>query len=72
MKLGILTAVLLYELIVILGVGLYLARLQRKRAAANEMHEGDFLLSGRNLPTPVLGVTLALTVLGTVHIVGLF
>jgi len=72
MKLGILTAVLLYEVIVILGIGLYLARLQAKRAAAKELHEGDFLLSGRNLPTPVLGVTLALTVLGTVHILGLF
>jgi len=72
MRLGILTAVLLYEIVVILGVGLYLAGLQRKRAAAKESHEGDFLLSGRNLPMPVLAVTLALTVLGTVHIVGLF
>ena len=66
MNLGILIAVLAYELIVIVGLGLYLS----KKSDAKE--EGAFLLSNRDLPVAVVAVTLALTVLGTPHIFGLF
>ena len=61
MKYSILIAVLVYEVLVIGGVGLFLAR----REARREQREGDFALGGRNLPVSVVAVTLALTVLGT-------
>jgi SSS family solute:Na+ symporter len=64
MQLGILTAVLLYELVSILGVSWYLSRKQ---------HSPDsFLLAGRSIPWGMLAVTMALTVLGTPHILGMF
>ena len=66
MNWGILTAVLAYEIIVIVGLGLYFAKKQKKEA------DGGFLLSNRDLPVAVVAVTLALTVLGTPHIFGLF
>jgi SSS family solute:Na+ symporter len=65
---GILIAVLVYEIVIILGVGLWLAR----REAAQPHGEGDFALAGRHLPVPVVAITLALTVLGTAHILGIF
>ena len=68
MNTGILIAVLIYEVGIILGVGLWLA----KREAAHAKHEGDFALAGRHLPVPVIAITLALTVLGTAHILGVF
>ena len=68
MNTGILIAVLIYEVSIILGVGLWLA----KREAAHAKHEGDFALAGRHLPVPVIAITLALTVLGTAHILGVF
>ena len=68
MNWGILIAVLAYEVVVIVGIGAYLSR-QAKKA---EEGEGGFLLSNRDLPVAVVAVTLALTVLGTPHIFGLF
>ena len=68
MNIGILVAVLIYEVVIILGVGLWLA----KREAAHAAEEGDFALAGRHLPLPVVAITLALTVLGTAHILGIF
>ncbi|HEY5622452.1 MAG TPA: sodium:solute symporter family protein [Gammaproteobacteria bacterium] len=68
MNAGILLAVLVYEIVIILGVGLWLAR----REAARPHGEGDFALAGRHLPVPVVAITLALTVLGTAHILGIF
>jgi SSS family solute:Na+ symporter len=65
---GILIAVLIYEVAIILGIGLWLAR----REAAHAHREGDFALAGRDLPVPVVAITLALTVLGTAHILGIF
>ncbi len=67
MKWGILISVLLYELVAIVGIGVFLSRRQKKGKSG----EG-FLLSNRDLPTAVVAVTLALTVLGTPHIFGLF
>ena len=57
---GMLIAVLLYELVVIGGIGLWLYKQRAGRAHA----EGDFALGGRGLPLPVTAITLALTVLG--------
>lgn len=68
MNIGILIAVLVYEVAIILGVGLWIA----KREASHPAHEGDFALAGRHLPLPVVAITLALTVLGTAHILGIF
>lgn len=68
MNAGILIAVLVYEVVIILGVGIWLA----KRDASRPSREGDFALAGRNLPVPVVAITLALTVLGTAHILGIF
>ncbi len=55
-------------MVIILGIGLWLA----KRDASHAHHEGDFALAGRHLPVPVVAITLALTVLGTAHILGIF
>ncbi len=68
MNAGILIAVLIYEVVIILGIGLWLA----KRDASHPHREGDFALAGRHLPVPVIAITLALTVLGTAHILGIF
>lgn len=68
MNTGILIAVLIYEVVLIIGVGLWLA----KRDKGQEGGEGSFALAGRNLPMPVVAITLALTVLGTAHILGVF
>lgn len=68
MNTGLLIAVLVYEVALILGVGLFIARRERNQTK----HEGDFALAGRNLPVPVVAITLALTVLGTAHILGVF
>jgi len=68
MQYGIIIAVFIYELAVIAGVGWYLARKE-----AGQVHqEGDFALGGRSLPVSVVAVTMALTVLGTAHILGVF
>ncbi|MDN5345108.1 MAG: solute:Na+ symporter, family [Clostridia bacterium] len=65
MRTGVLIAVIIYEFVVTVGVGLILA--MRQRGAREE-----FLLAGRDMPAPILGITMALTVLGTAHILGLF
>ncbi|MEM9287437.1 MAG: sodium:solute symporter family protein [Pseudomonadota bacterium] len=67
MDLPLLIGVLAYELVVIVGLGIWLQR-QHKSDAGDE----EFALAGRDLPIPVVAVTLALTVLGTAHILGVF
>ena len=66
MNYTMLAAVLAYEIIVIVGLGIWLQR--RRDAAAKD----EFALAHRSLPMPVVAVTLALTVLGTAHILGVF
>jgi len=68
MQYGIIIAVFVYEVAVIAGVAWYLSRKRKDQATA----EGEFALGGRSLPTSVVAVTLALTVLGTAHILGVF
>ena len=69
MNWGILIAVLVYEIVVIVGFGLYFSKKQEQIANGDG---SSFLLSNRDLPVAVVAVTLALTVLGTPHIFGLF
>ena len=68
MKYGILIAVFIYELVIILGVGWWLTH----REAGKRDQEGNFTLGGRSLPVGVVAATMALTVLGTAHILGVF
>ncbi|MGI6258075.1 MAG: sodium:solute symporter family protein [Anaerovoracaceae bacterium] len=68
MQYGIIIAVVIYELIVILGVS---AVLRKKEAEALEK-EGGFALAGRSMGVAVLSPTIALTVLGAAHITGVF
>jgi hypothetical protein len=67
-KIGILLAVLAYLFILVVGVGSWLARREKKKEAV----DGEFALGGRSLSTPVVAVTLAFSVLGTAHILGVF
>ncbi|MEM8935995.1 MAG: sodium:solute symporter family protein [Pseudomonadota bacterium] len=62
----LLIGVLAYELVVIVGLGVWLQRRHSVQA------KDEFALAGRDLPVPVVAVTLALTVLGTAHILGVF
>jgi len=66
MKIGILVAVILYEIITIIGVGIAISIKNRKKAAGAE----GFALAGKGLGTIQVGVTLALTMLGSAHIWG--
>jgi Na+/proline symporter len=66
MRIGVLAIVLIYEIIVIFGVG---AIISKRR---NKEEEGGFALGGRNMGVIVLAPTIALTVLGTAHILGVF
>lgn len=68
MDLPLLIGVFAYEIIVIVGLGLWLQRRHAKKAVSAD----EFALAGRDLPMPVVAVTLALTVLGTAHILGVF
>lgn len=63
---GLLLGVLAYELVVIVGLGIWLQSRHSSGSAS------EFALAGRDLPTAVVAVTLALTVLGTAHILGVF
>lgn len=66
MRIGVLAIVLIYEILVIFGVGYVISK---KR---NKDEEGGFALGGRNMGVLVLASTIALTVLGTAHILGVF
>ncbi len=66
MNVGVLVFVLIYELATIFGVGFFLARKKKKTGDG----EGDFAFSGKGLTTAHVGVTLALTMLGSAHIWG--
>lgn len=68
MRIGILIAVLAYEIIAIFGVGLFLAWRNRKKVAK----EGDFALMGRNMGIMALGSTVALCAVGSAHFLGVF
>lgn len=69
MKQGILTAVIAYELITIVLVGIWVARIQARRKG---QESETFTHAGHGLPVPAVALTLALTVLGAVHVIGVF
>jgi len=68
MRTELIIAVIALQLVPIIGVWLWIA--SQKHGAAGAVSE--FALAGRALPMPVVAATLALTVLGTPHIVGIF
>ncbi len=68
MNVTLLIAVLAYELLLIGGIAFWLTRKSRKAAS----QDGEFELAGRSLPVAVVAPTMALTVLGTAHILGIF
>lgn len=69
MNYGVVISVIIYELVVILGCAAWL-KYKQKRAATSEKE--DFALGGRNMGVAVLAPTIALTVLGSAHITGVF
>jgi len=69
MNISLIICVLAYELILIVGVGYYVSR-QAKHAT--KLHDAEFTHGGRQLGVTVIAATLALTVLGTPHIMGIF
>lgn len=66
MKMGVLAIVLIYEIIVIFGVGYFISKRRDKD------QEGGFALGGRSMGVLILAPTAALTVLGSAHILGVF
>ena len=70
MNYGIVISVVIYELVVILGCAVWLKIKEKKQAAAPT--DEDFALGGRNMGVIVLAPTIALTVLGSAHITGVF
>lgn len=66
---GVIIGVIAYLLIVIVGIGAYIATKAKKVEAEGG---ASFLLSNRDLPVSVLAVTMALTVLGAAHVLGGF
>jgi len=61
----VLSIVIVYELLSVVGVGL-LIRVLAKRRGESE----DFVTANRSLSAPVIGVTLGLTYLGSLHVFG--
>ncbi|MBE6032543.1 MAG: sodium:solute symporter family protein [Clostridiales bacterium] len=68
MKIGIIIGVLIYEIIVVFGIGAIVAWRNKKHAH----NEGEFALGGRNMTFAMLVPTIALTGLGSAHITGMF
>lgn len=68
MNLTILIAVFVYEIVLIVGIATWLNF--KKNTSATE--DAAFELGGRNLPATVIVPTLALTILGSAHILGIF
>ena len=64
MNIGILAAVLIYEVISIVGVGAFIAYRNKKKGGEEA---GGFAFAGGGLPASLVGITLALTLLGSAH-----
>lgn len=62
MNLGVLIAVLIYEVVSIAGVTIFITRRNR-----GKQKEGSFAFAGGGLSAPLVGITLALTLLGNAH-----
>ena len=66
MNYSMLLLVLAYEILLIGGVGAFLAWRQSKSAPEKD----GFALAGRHLPVPAVATTMALTVLGSALYIG--
>lgn len=64
MNLAVLVIVLIYEIVSIVGIGAFVAY-QNKKKGGHE--EGSFAFAGGGLPASLVGITLALTLLGSAH-----
>lgn len=60
----IIFVVVLYEVLSVVGIGFYLNRKRKKESG------GGFSNANQSLSVPVIGVTLALTFLGSLHVFG--
>ena len=64
MNWGVLIAVLIYEVVSIVGIGAFMAYKNKKSGGAES---GSFAFAGGGLPASLVGITLALTLLGSAH-----
>jgi SSS family solute:Na+ symporter len=64
MNIVVLIIVLLYEFVSIFGIGLFINRRNKKKGAEEA---GGFAFAGGGLPASLMGITLALTLLGSAH-----
>ena len=64
MNWGVLIAVLIYEVVSIVGIGAFMAYKNKKSGGAES---GSFAFAGGALPASLVGITLALTLLGSAH-----
>ncbi|MCR5083148.1 MAG: sodium:solute symporter family protein [Parasporobacterium sp.] len=65
MQLIVLIAVVLYEIVSIVGVSAIINYRKKKKGGAEE--KGSFAFAGGGLPASLVGITLALTLLGSAH-----
>ncbi|MFP3156261.1 sodium:solute symporter family protein [Lachnospiraceae bacterium ZAX-1] len=70
-SIGILITVLLYEIVSIGGVSLYLVNKEKKTKRKIADAGDDFVTADRSMGSPLVGVSLALAVLGAVHVFGI-
>ncbi|MCI8993930.1 MAG: sodium:solute symporter family protein [Eubacterium sp.] len=64
MNIAVLIVVLLYEFVSILGIGMFINRRNKKKGVEEA---GGFAFAGGGLPASLVGITLALTLLGSAH-----
>lgn len=64
MNIVVLIVVLLYEFVSILGIGMFINRRNKKKGGEEV---GGFAFAGGGLPASLVGITLALTLLGSAH-----
>ena len=64
MNIVVLIVVLLYEFVSILGIGMFINHRNKKK---NVVEKGGFAFAGSGLPSSLVGITLALTLLGSAH-----
>lgn len=63
MNLGVLIIVLIYEFVSIFGIGMFINARNKKKGE----EAGGFAFAGGGLPASLVGITLALTLLGSAH-----
>ena len=67
----IIAVVILYEIVSIGGCALYLKMKERKNKGGQAAAGDDFSTGGQSMTWPVVGASLALSLLGTVKIFGI-